>query len=83
MRSYDISSSKFSPALLDKKKKKVICCSTAFGHIRRLTRRRMIAVALKKYFLNHTEVWLKKKKVLLVNQLKNKHEYSFVTHLKP
>lgn len=54
MRSYDISSSKFSPALLVKEKKKVICCSTAFGHIRRLTPMRMISVALKKYFLNHT-----------------------------
>lgn len=61
MRSYDIFSSEFSPALLDKKKK-VICCSATFGHVRRFIPVRIISVALVSISQNHIQAWLKKKK---------------------
>lgn len=84
MRSYDISSSKFSPALLDKKKKKsYLLLNSIWPHQKTHTQENDFCCLEEIFLKSHRSVVKKKKKVLLVNQLKNKHEYSFVTHLKP
>ena len=80
---YDISSIKFSPALLDKNNiyiYNLLICSIWL--CQKPIPMRMISVALKK---NISQVIRKHglKKVLCVNQLRNKYKYSLVSLLKP